>query len=49
MAKFIDIITVHKTDEDGTITGALCGFQLENGLDVDGICGPMTKAALIAQ
>lgn len=26
--------------------GALCGFQLENGLTVDGICGPATKAAL---
>jgi surface antigen len=26
--------------------GALCGFQLENGLVVDGICGPATKAKL---
>lgn len=26
--------------------GALCGFQLENGLDVDGICGPNTRAKL---
>lgn len=31
----------------GKITlGALCGFQLEHGLIVDGICGPATKAAL---
>ena len=31
----------------GKITlGALCGFQLENGLDVDGICGDATKAKL---
>lgn len=31
----------------GKITlGALCGFQLENGLDADGICGPMTKTKL---
>lgn len=33
----------------GTITlGALLAFQFENGLDVDGICGPATKAALTA-
>lgn len=32
----------------GKITlGALCGFQLEAGLTVDGICGPATKAKLI--
>lgn len=31
----------------GKITlGALCGFQLENGLVVDGICGDATKAKL---
>lgn len=31
----------------GKITlGALCGFQLENGLDVDGICGAKTRAKL---
>jgi N-acetylmuramoyl-L-alanine amidase len=31
----------------GKITlGALCGFQLENGLKVDGVCGAATKAAL---
>lgn len=31
----------------GTITlGALCGFQFEHGLDVDGICGPVTIAVL---
>lgn len=31
----------------GRITlGAVLAFQLENGLEVDGICGPMTKAAL---
>lgn len=28
--------------------GALLAFQFENGLDVDGICGPATKAALTA-
>lgn len=33
----------------GKITlGALLAFQFENGLDVDGICGPATKAALTA-
>lgn len=31
----------------GTITlGAVCAFQLEHGLDVDGICGPATQAKL---
>lgn len=31
----------------GKITlGALLAFQLENGLEVDGCCGPMTKKAL---
>ena len=31
----------------GTITlGAVCAFQLEHGLTVDGICGPATQAAL---
>lgn len=31
----------------GKITlGALCGFQLENGLEVDGVCGAATKDAL---
>lgn len=31
----------------GKITlGAVCAFQLENGLEVDGVCGPMTQAAL---
>ena len=31
----------------GKITlGAVCAFQLENGLAVDGICGPLTKAKL---
>ncbi len=31
----------------GTITlGAVCAFQLENGLDVDGVCGKATQAAL---
>lgn len=31
----------------GLITlGAVCAFQLENGLDVDGICGPATQAKL---
>lgn len=31
----------------GKITlGAVCAFQLESGLDVDGICGPATKAKL---
>lgn len=33
----------------GKITlGALLAFQFEQGLDVDGICGPATKAALTA-
>ena len=33
----------------GTITlGALLAFQFEHGLDVDGLCGPATKAALTA-
>lgn len=31
----------------GRITlGAVCAFQLENGLEVDGVCGPKTQAAL---
>ncbi|MCQ2417266.1 MAG: peptidoglycan-binding protein [Oscillospiraceae bacterium] len=31
----------------GNITlGALCGFQLEHHLTVDGICGPLTRQAL---
>lgn len=31
----------------GTITlGALLAFQFEHDLDVDGLCGPATKAAL---
>lgn len=31
----------------GVITlGAVCAFQLESGLEVDGICGPKTAAAL---
>ena len=31
----------------GRITlGAVCAFQLENGLEVDGVCGPKTKAKL---
>lgn len=31
----------------GKITlGALLAFQFENGLEVDGVCGPMTQAAL---
>ena len=31
----------------GRITlGAVCAFQLENGLEVDGICGPKTQTAL---
>lgn len=34
----------------GTITlGALLAFQLENGLDVDGVCGPMTLDTLYVQ
>ena len=32
----------------GRITlGAVCAFQLESGLSVDGVCGPATKAALL--
>ena len=31
----------------GKITlGAVCAFQLEHGLQVDGVCGPQTKGAL---
>lgn len=31
----------------GNITlGALLAFQLENGLEVDGVCGPITRSAL---
>lgn len=31
----------------GKITlGAVLAFQFENGLDVDGVCGPLTQAAL---
>lgn len=31
----------------GKVTlGAVCAFQLEHGLQVDGICGPQTKGAL---
>lgn len=34
----------------GKITlGALCGYQLENHLAVDGVCGPATKAALMKE
>lgn len=34
----------------GKITlGALLAFQFENGLEVDGVCGPMTKAALLGE
>ena len=33
----------------GRITlGAVLAFQLENGLEVDGVCGAMTRAALQA-
>lgn len=33
----------------GKITlGGVCAFQLEHGLVVDGVCGAMTRAALIA-
>lgn len=31
----------------GVITlGAVCAYQLEHGLDVDGVCGPATRATL---
>ena len=31
----------------GLITlGAVCAFQLKNGLEVDGVCGPLTQAKL---
>ena len=31
----------------GKITlGAVCAFQLEHGLEVDGVCGPLTQKAL---
>lgn len=41
---------LRKTEIDGDFgkitLGALCGFQLENGLKVDGVCGAATKTAL---
>lgn len=41
---------MRKTEIDGdfgTITlGAVCAFQLEHGLEVDGVCGPATQAKL---
>lgn len=41
---------LRKTEIDGDFgkitLGALCGFQLENGLKVDGVCGAETKAVL---
>ncbi len=41
---------LRKSELDGSFwsitLGALLAFQLENGLDVDGICGPATQAAL---
>lgn len=41
---------LRKTEVDGdfgVITlGAVCAFQLKNGLAVDGVCGPATQAAL---
>lgn len=41
---------LRKTEIDGDFgkitLGAVCAFQLENGLDVDGIVGPATKAKL---
>lgn len=41
---------LRKTEIDGDFgkitLGAVCAFQLERGLTVDGICGPATQAAL---
>lgn len=41
---------LRKTEIDGDFgkitLGAVCAFQLENGLDVDGFVGPATKAKL---
>ena len=43
---------LRKTEIDGDFgkitLGAVCAFQLENGLIVDGVCGPATQAALYA-
>lgn len=49
-AKLCDYGYLRKSEIDGDFgkitLGALCGFQLENGLDVDGICGDATKSKL---
>ena len=41
---------LRKSDVDGDFgkvtKGAVCCFQLENGLVVDGVCGPLTQAKL---
>lgn len=41
---------LRKTEIDGSFgritLGAVLCFQFENGLDVDGVCGPQTQAAL---
>ncbi|MBQ6040970.1 MAG: peptidoglycan-binding protein [Oscillospiraceae bacterium] len=41
---------MRKTEVDGDFgritKGAVCCFQLENGLVVDGVCGPLTQAKL---
>lgn len=47
MKHSIDLPTSEIDGDFGTITlGALCGFQLESKLTVDGLCGPATIAAL---
>ena len=41
---------LRKTEIDGDFgkitLGAVCAFQLEHGLEVDGVCGPLTQKAL---
>ena len=48
--KLSDLGYLRKNEIDGDFgkitLGALLAFQFESGLDVDGICGPMTKEAL---
>lgn len=43
---------LRKTEIDGDFgkitLGGLLAFQFENGLLVDGVCGPLTKAALVS-
>lgn len=44
---------LRKTEIDGDFgkitLGGVLAFQFENGLEVDGVCGPATRAALMAE